>query len=238
MKPVTYEQERVHFNTAKLRKGGQVFEVIIDLDQAMLFRDGKINDVKEVLRSDKIYFNSQKGEVASINDMEKIFGTLDETKIAIEILRNGEIHLTAEFKNRLREQKRRQIMGIIHNNGVDPRTHAPHPMTRIEAAMDQAKLYIDEFKSAEDQVEDVLKKLREIMPIKFEMKEIELVIPAEYATKNYGSIKNLGKILKDDWSDDGWVGIVEIPGGFEDELYDKVNRLTHGNVRARVIRTR
>ena len=62
-------------------------------------------------------------------------------------------------------------MEIIHRNGVDPKTKLPHPIQRLENAFEEAKIKIDERRSAEDQVKEILDKLRPVLPISFEKKE-------------------------------------------------------------------
>ena len=45
--------------------------------------------------------------------------------------------------------------------------------------------------------------------------------------------------MKDEWQNDGsWICQVEIPGGLEEDFYDKLNSLTHGSVETKVINTR
>ena len=60
---------------------------------------------------------------------------------------------------------------MIHRNGAEPTTHLPHPVTRIELALEEAKFHVDEYLSVQKQVQEVLKKLKVILPIKFEVKE-------------------------------------------------------------------
>ena len=45
------------------------------------------------------------------------------------------------------------------------------------------------------------------------------------------------EILKEDWGNDGSLIInVEIPGGLQEEFFDKLNGLTHGEVESRIIK--
>ncbi len=225
-----------HINTARLKKGSDVFEIVIDPEKAMAARHGKA-DIRDAVRVPKVFSDAKKGMLASEQRMQAVFGTTDPWEVAKKIIADGEIQLTASYREQLREQKRRQIVDFIRRNGVDPRTHAPHPAQRIEAAMVEAKVRIDEFRPVEQQVQDVLKSLRPILPIKFETKDIELTIPAQYASKANSVVKQFGKVLNEQWQNDGsWKGVVEIPGGMEQELYDKLNALTHGEVIARVIK--
>jgi ribosome maturation protein SDO1 len=168
--------------------------------------------------------------------MMAIFGTSDSLEVAKQILVKGDIQVSAEYRKQLQEQKKRRIIDMIHKQGVDPRTNAPHPLQRIESAIEQAKVRIDEHRAPEIQVPEILKALRPILPIKLVTKELEITIPAAYAPKAHPILKSFGKILKERWENDGsWNGRVEIPGGLEMEFYDKLNKLTHGHAQAVVI---
>lgn len=222
-------------NRARLKKGSDVFEIVVDPEKAIAVRHGKA-DIRDAVRVPKIFSDAKKGMLASETRMKALFGTTDPWEVAKKIIADGDIQITAEYRHKLTEQKRLQIVEYIRRNGVDPRTHAPHPAQRIEAAMQQAKVRIDEFKPVEQQVQEVIKALRPIIPIKFVMKDIELEIPAQYASKAYGMMKQFGKIMQENWQNDGsWRGVLEIPGGMEQELYDKLNSLTHGSVVAKVV---
>ena len=86
-------------------------------------------------------------------------------------------------------------------------------------------------------MQDILQKINPILPIKFVTKEIEIIIPASEAGKAYGTIKQLGKILKEEWQNDGsLLAVIEIPGGLEEELTNKVNSATQGKAQITVIK--
>lgn len=223
-------------NLARLKKGSEIFEIVINPDQAIALRKNPGMDVREALVYPKIFSDAKKGMLASEQRMKALFGTSEPLEVAKIIIRDGSIQLTQEYRRSLLEQKKRRIIDLIHKQGVDPRTNAPHPLQRIERALEEAKVRIDEFVPAENQVQAVLKQLRPIIPIKLVTKEIELRIPAQHAPKTYPAIKLFGTIKHEEWLGDGsWKGVVEIPGGLEQELYDKLNAMTHGSVEAKVV---
>jgi len=224
-------------NLARLKKGADNFEIVVDPDKAMMFKKG-IGDIRDVLVYPKIFSDAKKGMAAPENKVKAVFGTTDANEAAKKIIQQGEVQATAEYRNAQAQQKKQRIINIIHKNGVDPRTNALHPITRIEAALEQAKIRIDEHKTPEDQVQAIIKKILPILPIKFVKKQIKITIPAQYAGKSYPTIKQMGKILKETWNNDGsWTGEIEIPGGMDQELYDKLNSITHGEVQAEVKQT-
>ena len=224
---------------ARLKMQGQNFEVLVDCNNAISLREGKQVDMKDTLAAMKVFTDSKKGLVASENVMKQIFQTDDTEEVAKQIIIKGEIQLTSEYRNSLREKKRRQIINLIHTNGVDPITHAPHPVNRIENALEEIKFHVDEFASVEEQLHEALKKLRPIIPIKFEVKEIAVKIGPEYAAKAYATVKRYATILREEWQNNGyWVAVVEMPGGLEEEFYEKVNNICHGEVEAKVLKTK
>ena len=234
-----YEKEKIHINVARLHLGGEKFEVVIHPEIAISFKSGNPVDIREALVSEKIFTDAHKGMHASEKEMKARFDTSDALEVAKIILNKGEIQLTAEHREKLREEKRNRIINIIHRNSIDPRTNLPHPPQRIENAFEEAKVRINEFKKAEDQIQDIVKALMPIMPIKFETRELEIIIPPEYAAKNYSLVKNFGKILKDEWASNGSLIVhMELPAGMQQDFYDAINKATHGNVLIKVLRSK
>ncbi len=226
-------------NIIKLKTHGQNFEILADSTQALALKSGADIDIREVLAAQKIFTDSRKGMEASPNDLNNIFKTDDPLEVAKLIIQKGDIPITAKHRDELREQKKRQIINMIHRNAVDPRTHTPHPPNRIEAALEEAKFHIDEVKDVGKQVEEALKAIRAILPIKFEIKEMAVKIPPEFAAKSYPILNSFGKKIREDWQTDGsLVVVVEIPGGLEEDFHNKLNALCHGNVETKVLNVR
>lgn len=224
---------------ARLKAEGSNFEILVDCANALAVKEGKSVDMHDVLAAMQIFSDAHKGLVASEHAIKQIFGTNDVSEVASQIIHKGEIQLTQEYRENLREEKRKQIVAIIHRNGVDPKTHMPHPPQRIENAFAEAKFHVDEFKPVQQQVQDALKVLRPVLPIKFEVKELAIKITPEFAPKCYSIIKMFSTILREEWQTNGnWVAVVEIPGGMESDLYDKLNKICHGNLEIKVLKVK
>lgn len=220
--------------TARLKKGNENFEIVVDPEKAIKVKQG-LASIREALLYPKIYSDARKGELASEQRLQTVFGTKDPLVIAEKIIKEGEVQLTQEYRLKLLEDKKKQIVELIRKLGIDPRTGAPHTQDRIESAIAQAKIRIDEFKPAEVQVKDVLKAIKPIIPIALVKKRIELIIPAQYSGKCYGLIKSFCQIVSEDWSDSNQKLVVEIPGGLELELYEKLNQITKGALQSKLI---
>jgi ribosome maturation protein SDO1 len=237
MKPMkTYDQERTSFNLAKMKKNGEHYEVIINPDKILGYR-AKTVEVQDALMYAKIFSDAKKAFEASPEEMKAAFGTDDVLKVAKIILAEGEIQFTQEYREQKRKEKLNRIVEIIVRNAVDPKSGLPHPRTRIEAAMDEAKVRIDDLKDADEQVESIIHALKPIIPIKFAVKEIQVKVSSTYAGKGHSTVQKYGKVLQEDWLNDGsWLAVVEIPAGLQNEFFDALNRLTHGSVESNILK--
>ena len=216
---------------ARLKKEGETFEILVDCDMALAYREGTIKDLSQVLASKEIFKDVKKGSRASEHEMKKVFKTDKADAVAEIILKKGEIQITAEHRNKLREEKKKQIVAFIHRNAVDAKTGHPHPPQRIETLMEQAKIKIDEFHPAELQVHDVITKLRPLIPIKLEIRELELNVPVKYAEATFAHVKRSMKVVREQWGNDGSLRVVvEIPAGIQEEVEQQLNKISKGEV--------
>ena len=236
-----FGKEKPHFNLVRMKAGGENFEVVINPERAIAFKSGQAGqgDIKDVLVYDRIFADAKKGLAASEHIMKSVFKTTDALEVAKQIIQRGEIQLTSEYRDGIRAEKRKAIVNIIHRTAVDTKTGFPHPPNRIEAALEEAKVRIDEHKKAEDQVQEIIKQLMPILQIKFEVRKVEFHIPAQYAAKSYTILKSFGSLQKDSWQNDGsLMAVVEVPAGLQQDLFSELNRLTHGSVESKVVGAR
>ncbi len=219
----------------RLNKQGLHFEILVDCDKAMEFKKGEAS-LEDVIVSEDIFKDVKKGEHASEHDIAKVFGTTDNKEVLRKILKEGEVQLTTEYKNKLREDKKKEIISLISRNAVDPKTNLPHPPQRIENALTEAKVNIDAFKSADEQVGDIIKKINAIIPIAYELRKIELTIPADVSGRAYPLLKQYATILQETWNNDGSLTVLlEVPAGLQNDLYDKLNSMAHGRIESKMI---
>ena len=224
--------ENLHL--ARIKKFGNTFELVIDADKAAAYKEGKIPNVREALNAENVFTDAKKGEKASESAMKEAFGTSNVLEVAEIIIKKGELQLTSEHREKAREEKRKQIVNKIHMFAVDPKTGIPHPITRLENAMEEAKVRIDD-RNVDEQVQEIIKALRPILPIRMEVKEIQVHLSASYAAKLFGMLQKF-KMIKEEWQNDGsWLGTLEVPAGLEPDLYEKLNNETHGDVEIKVI---
>jgi ribosome maturation protein SDO1 len=82
-----------------------------------------------------------------------------------------------------------------------------------------------------------MKAIRPIIPIRFEEVKIAVKVPALFAPRAYGDIQSFGRLLRDEWQNDGsWICVIQIPAGAQPEFYDLLNKLTKGEAETKLIR--
>ncbi|ADZ10401.1 Shwachman-Bodian-Diamond syndrome protein [Methanobacterium lacus] len=222
--------------TARLEYFGEHFEILVDPDLASDFKRGQDINVEDILVVEEIFKDAKKGDKSSEEAMMKAFQTTDHVEVAANILKKGQIQLTAQQRKEMQEEKRLKVVTTIAREAINPQTKLPHPVRRIEIAMDEAKVRIDPFKSVDEQVNTTLKAIRVKIPIRFEKVKVAIRVPGDFSGKVYGAIPEFGKTMQEEWQQDGsWVAVVEIPGGMQDNFYQKLNELTHGQVETKLL---
>ena len=225
-----------HAVVARLDSHGERFELLVDPRQAGLVRQGQPVNIEDVVAALNVFGNASKATRASDEALMKVFHTTDFTTIARKIIEKGEIHLTAEQRKQMIEEKRRQVITFIARNSINPQTGHPHPPARIEMAMEEARVNIDPFKHLDEQVKETVKALRPLLPIRFEELRLAIKIPADFAPKAYGDITAGSVMEKEEWQKDGsWVCVVRIPAGIQGEFYDLINKLSKGEGQVKIL---
>ncbi|OGJ22115.1 hypothetical protein A3K73_07555, partial [Candidatus Pacearchaeota archaeon RBG_13_36_9] len=198
-----------------------------NVDKALQLKQGKPVNINNVLSFDKVFYDSKKGLHASSADLESAFGTSNTAAIAEKIIKQGEIQVPKEYKDKEREDKKKQIIDFLSRNAVDPRTNSPHTADRISRTIDEAGVNIDN-KPMEQQISGVIDKIKPILPIKIRTKKLKLRIPAEHTGRVYGIVTEYKE--SEEWLSNGeLVVVINIPVGLQESFYDKLNSITHGS---------
>lgn len=220
---------------ARYTYSGHKFEIIVDPEKVQQYKENENIPLSQVIIGDSVFTDISKAERAKDELLLQVFKTKDIQKISEHIIRHGEIQHTAEQRRAALEQKRKKIVTYISRHAIDPRTKLPHPPQRIESALEQAKVRIDPFKKAEDQINEVIKQLRTLIPLSIESRTVAFKIPVRYAGTLRTIMAKSGKMLKDEWSGEYWFAEIEIPAGMLDELFSRVNAVTHGENESKIV---
>ncbi len=212
--------------TARIKKSGKNFEILVNLDDALKFKKGLISNIQA--ETDFVFKDMKKGERASESDLKEAFSTSDFNEIVEKIVKEGEILTTQEYRDAEQEKRFKQVVDFLSKNAYDPQTGHPHTAERIKNALEQANINIKNI-PIENQINEILEKISIIIPIKIETKKVKIKIPAVYTGRAYGVISTYKS--SENWMNDGSLEVVvEVPSGMIMDFYDKLNSITHGSV--------
>jgi ribosome maturation protein SDO1 len=210
---------------AKIRKGSQHFEVLVDMDEALKFKKGESDYLS--LEIDKVFVNSERGDLASVSELETHFGTSNPLEVGKQIVKQGEVLVDQGHRDEEKEKRIKQVVEFLVRNAVDPKTGSPHTSERIKNALEQSHVNIKNV-PVENQISEIIEKISREIPIKLETKKVRIKIPAVQTGKVYGLISQYKE--KEDWLNDGSLEVVvKVPAGLLMDFYDKLNSMTHGS---------
>ncbi|MFC6872546.1 ribosome assembly factor SBDS [Halobellus marinus] len=225
--------------TARLESHGERFEVLVDPDAALAIkRDEFEGELEDVIAAEDVFEDASRGDRPAESALETVFGTTDPLEIIPEVIKQGEIQITAEQRREMQEQKRKNLINRIARNAVNPQMdNAPHPPERIERALEEAGFRVDPMEPVESQVDDALDALRPVIPIRFDEVTVAVQVPANYAGKTQNQVRQYGDLEREEWQPDGsWVGVVTFPAGMQNDFYDMVNEMTSGEAETRILK--
>lgn len=217
--------------TARSKVKGKHYEISVDFEEAMKFKNGEGN-ITGALNSNSVYYDLAKGTVASQDDLKSAFGTGDLYEIVEKIIKEGEVQKPQEFRSEEREMKIKQVIDLILRNAVD-QNGRPYTGERIRRAIDDVHYSFDD-RPAERQMPEVVDKLRVVIPIKIDLKKVKLTIPAQFTGQVYGLLKDYKE--SEEWLGNGdLVVIANVPAGMQIDFYEKLNNVTHGAIQSEEI---
>ena len=209
---------------ARIKVKGKHYEISVDLDEALKIKAGKGN-IASALQSSQIYHDIKKANIVPSKDLMDAFGTSDIYKIAEKIIKDGEVQKTQEFRDAEKEKKIKQVISLILSNAVDQHGR-PFTEERLKTAIHEVHYNFDN-RPAEQQMPELIHKLKEIIPIKIETKRIKVTIPTRYTGNIYGVINEYKE--SEEWLSNGDLQVIlNIPSGLLIDFYEKLNSITHG----------
>jgi ribosome maturation protein SDO1 len=225
--------------TARLESHGQRFEVLVDPDAALAIKRGEFEgELEDVIAAEDVFEDAASGDRPPEDALEEVFETTDPLAVIPEVIRRGEIQITADQRREMQEQKHRQLINRITRNAVNPQMDdAPHPPERIESALEETDFRVDPMEPVESQIDDALDALRPVIPIRFDTVKIAVQLPADYAGSGQAQVREFGDLEREEWQADGsWIGVVEFPAGLQNDFYDLVNEVSSGEAETRMVK--
>ena len=221
---------------ARLESHGERFEILLDPAAIDEMKKGKEVNLVEYLAVEDVFKDAHKGTRPEKAKIAEVFGSDDITTIAKHIVEKGEVQMTAEQRKELLESKRKQIITYIAANAINPQTKLPHPPLRIELALEEGKFHVDPMRSFDKQIEDAMKILRPLLPIRFQKVRLAVKLHGEDYGRCYDDLIKYGMVEKEEWTADGaWIGVMEVPAGLTLELQEKLKTKTKGTASVKML---
>lgn len=218
------------FTIVRYSAGNDKFEILVKPDPALEYKLGKKMDISNIMISDEIYSDANKGTRCSSEKLMKHFKTTDQLEIAKQIMDKGDLNLNTDQRRKMIEEKKRQIVEYINKNFVDPQSHMPHPISRINAVLDEARVAIDPFKRLDDQLKNIIEPLRKIIPLKSEILELTVTVPSQFSGQSFSVFKTIGEIKSEQWLSDGSLQVIlSINAGMKSSFLDRIGTATKGS---------
>lgn len=214
--------------TARIKVKGKHYEIDVNLDEALKVKAGK-GDIMAAVISPQIFTDLKKGLRASDKDLIDAFGTKEGYEIAKKIITSGEVQKTQEFRDAEKDAKIKQVINLIMKNASDQHGR-PYTEERLKKAAEEVHYNFDN-RPADQQMMDLVEKMKTVIPIKIEVKRIKLIVPARFTGQAYGLFKDYKE--NEEWLSNGDLEvIINIPAGLQIDFYDKINAIAHGAVRS------
>jgi ribosome maturation protein SDO1 len=221
---------------ARLESHGETFEILLDPAVMTFLKQGKKVELTDYLAVEEVFKNSGKGTRPAEGKVKEVFGTDNISEIAKKIIEKGEVQMTAEQRKEMLEAKRNQVVTYIAANSINPQTKLPHPQVRIELALEEAKFHVDPFRPLEKEIEEAMKLLRPLIPIRFEKSRVAIKLKGDDYGRCFDDIIHYGIVEREEWTADGsWIGLMELPAGMVPELTEKLKHKTKGTASLKLL---
>mmetsp|Transcript_19499 Transcript_19499/g.18829 ORF Transcript_19499/g.18829 Transcript_19499/m.18829 type:complete len:589 (+) Transcript_19499:127-1893(+) len=162
----------------RLQKGGKRFELACYRNKVLNWRNKIETDLDEVLQIDTVFTNVSKGNLASSKDLLEAFGTSDQKAVCKEILDKGELQVSEQERGAQLEGIFKDIASIVADKTVNPENNRPYTISMIQNAMKQIHYSVNTTKNAKSQALEVIRKLRDVMPIARATMLLRIICPS------------------------------------------------------------
>eukprot|EP01122_Echinamoeba_exundans_P016170 TRINITY_DN8111_c0_g1_i1.p2 TRINITY_DN8111_c0_g1~~TRINITY_DN8111_c0_g1_i1.p2 ORF type:complete len:266 (+),score=84.42 TRINITY_DN8111_c0_g1_i1:30-800(+) len=215
------------FQIVKCKVGKTTFEVITKPGSALKYKKGQLG-FDNVLMSDEVFTDYKKGQRPSAEELNAAFGTSVPKDAAKAVVDKGDVEMTAAERKEAVDRRRAEIVNYIHKYYIDPKAKTPHPVVRIENALDTLKVKVDPEVAAERQVQDIVKRLPEVMPIKKSEMGGKIIIPHKSLGSATGIIKKFCQVQSESYGADGATFVVTFVPGDYNPLTQDLAKVTGG----------
>eukprot|EP01083_Nonionella_stella_P056025 147733_1 len=212
------------------------FEIACYKNKVISYRRGVEKDLSEVLQTETIFKNVQRGIEAPAKDLKQAFKTTNETEICKKILEKGQLQVSKKERKDGLEAKFKEIATIICNKCVNKETKKPFPVSVIENAMKELHCNIKMNKSSKVQAIELITVLKENnMTIERAQMKLKIDIPKNIGKKIKGDLQGLVVSIEKELFGMKYQLTVYIDPGNYRKICDLVNKTTKGHGSVQVL---
>ena len=219
------ENTIVRYKHGKLR-----YEIVVDPREALKWKQNKRDEVDqtELFTTRDIFHNITKGERPTDEDLLNSFGDMTNEEMLFTILEKGELLLTQDQRNELTAKRRKEIVDYIHRHTINPKNQQPHPKLRIENALLQAGISLQEKGKVADIVPEIIQQLQTLLPMRFESIKLEIRMPSQLAGSIFQQFYSYGELSAEEWSGAFFSCQLLLPSGLLSDFTEFLNKRTKG----------
>ena len=118
----------------KLTKAGKRFEIACYRNKVLNYRQGIETDLSEVLQTERVFTNAQKGEFANHTTLQQVFGTTDQVAICQLILQTGHVQISELERAEQSHAMARMIATYLAEHCVSSKDGRSYTVTQITHA--------------------------------------------------------------------------------------------------------
>jgi len=212
------------------------FEIACYKNKVLSWRKGAEKDISEVLQTETIFQNVQRGIEAPAKDLKQAFKTTNEKEICKIILEKGQLQVSKKERKDGLEEKFKEIATIICDKCVNKETKKPFPVSVIENALKDLHVNINMNKSSKVQAVEFITLLQEnSMPIERAQMKLKIDIPKNIGKKIKPDIQGLVVNIEKELFGVQYVLTVFIDPGNYRKICDLVNKTTRGQGSVQVL---
>jgi ribosome maturation protein SDO1 len=157
------------------------------------------------------------------------FEKLSIKEICQFVVEKGELEVSAAERKEALDKKRAEIVTYLHKYYSDPKANKPHPILRLENALDETKFRVDPDHPADKQAQEAAKKIMTILPLKKSIMSGTLSLPHAHLGSGDAVLRKHAKVLGEAYTDAGCDYTIEfLPGDYQN-LLNELGKVTEGD---------
>lgn len=168
------QKKLTNIATVRLKSHGKRFEIACYKNKVVNWRDGTEKDINEVIQTDTIFENVERGIWAKEKDLKKVFGTIDPETICRKILKEGEFQVSDKERETQLESLFRDVATFVVEKCVNPQSGRQLTLGLVESALHQIHFAVKPDKPMKPQALKAIEQLCKAMPESIERAKMRL----------------------------------------------------------------